>query len=190
VTLVSTGAAPPRLVPLAGLRQATGVCMPDDEHVVVRGREGEREPEAFLVDLASGARRAVAGRDARLPCACGRTMIACLDAMGRIQIRALSGPAHPGAGLAPGLLPLRFTPDGASLLVSPVRTTRTEAIRIERVDIATGRRDVVREFKPVADLAGFWMLSPAAVKVTPDGRGYAFSYFQYLHNLYVADGFR
>jgi hypothetical protein len=37
-------------------------------------------------------------------------------------------------------------------------------------------------------MAGVW---PAGnLVVTPDGRGCAFNDFQYLHNLYLADGLR
>ena len=38
-------------------------------------------------------------------------------------------------------------------------------------------------------MAGVWILA-AGLLVTPDGRGYAYGYHQYLHNLYLADGFR
>jgi hypothetical protein len=55
------------------------------------------------------------------------------------------------------------------------------------LDLATGVRRLVHEIKP-ADMAGVWPVGNLVV--TPDGRGYAYSYFQYLHNLYLADGFR
>jgi len=37
-------------------------------------------------------------------------------------------------------------------------------------------------------MAGVWKYGPPLV--TPDGRGYAYNYAQWLHSLYLADGFR
>jgi hypothetical protein len=81
---------------------------------------------------------------------------------------------------------MRFTPDGAALLVVVRRTTRTSPIRVERVDLATGRRTLVREIRP-PDWTGVWLPAGGA-RVTPDGEGYVYFYYQWLHDLYVADG--
>jgi hypothetical protein len=95
------------------------------------------------------------------------------------------GEAHEVPGLEPGTVPLRFSDDGASLLVSGPRPTRTTPICIYRVVLASGARTLLHEFKP-ADMAGVWGLSARAV--TPDGQGYAYRYYQFLHNLFLAEG--
>ena len=69
--------------------------------------------------------------------------------------------------------------------VSAPRATRTAPFRVERVDLATGRRTLVHEFRP-ADMAGVWMLF--APVVTPDGRAYAYTYFQFLESLFLTEG--
>ena len=87
--------------------------------------------------------------------------------------------------------PLRFSADGRSLLVAGSEDTPT---RVYRVDLATGRRTLLHELMP-ADPAGVttgggilaWGLGAV---VTPDGRGYAYTYRQIFHNLYLADGLR
>ena len=66
--------------------------------------------------------------------------------------------------------------------------SRTAPVRVERVDPGNGRRTLLHELKP-ADMAGVWVFA-AGLQVTPDGRGYAYGFQQYLHNLYLADGFR
>jgi hypothetical protein len=91
------------------------------------------------------------------------------------------------AELEPGLSPLRLSEDEISLFVSAPRTTRTAPLRVERVDLASGKRTLVHEIKP-ADMTGVWL--PFRPLVTPDGRGYGYSYHQILHSLYLADGLR
>jgi hypothetical protein len=59
--------------------------------------------------------------------------------------------------------------------------------RIYRVDLATGRETLLYELKP-ADMAGVWM--PYVPVVTPDGRGYAYAYYQVLQNLFLAEGLK
>ena len=54
-------------------------------------------------------------------------------------------------------------------------------------DLATGRRTLVHEIRP-SDLAGVWIARDPLV--TPDRRSYAYSYYQWLHSLYLADGLR
>jgi hypothetical protein len=99
------------------------------------------------------------------------------------------GEARDGRGieLEPGVSLLTLSGDDTALLVSPRRDTRTAAIRVERIELATGRRTLLHEFKP-ADMAGVWKYGPPLV--TPDGRGYAYNYAQWLHSLYLADRFR
>jgi serine/threonine protein kinase len=59
--------------------------------------------------------------------------------------------------------------------------------RLYRVDIATGRRELVRELAP-RDAAGTSGLYCDAV--SPDGSTLVFTYFQSLETLYLAEGLR
>jgi eukaryotic-like serine/threonine-protein kinase len=75
-------------------------------------------------------------------------------------------------------------PDGRSLYV--VDTPRVP-VRIERLDLATGERSLVRELQPL-DRAGVQHVS--GVTLTPDGRSYAYSCPRTLSDLYVVTGLR
>jgi hypothetical protein len=60
-------------------------------------------------------------------------------------------------------------------------------MRFDRLDLATGKRTLVREIAP-ADPTGVAALSD--VRLTPDGKGYCYSFMRALSRLYVIDGLR
>ena len=57
-------------------------------------------------------------------------------------------------------------------------------LRVERVDLETGKRTFLREIMP-ADDAGVLNIGP--VIISPDGRSYAYSYRRMLSTLYLAE---
>jgi hypothetical protein len=58
---------------------------------------------------------------------------------------------------------------------------------VERVDLASGRREMWRELKG-SDRAGH---SPStAIQITPDGRYYAYTYRRFLNDLYLVSGLK
>jgi hypothetical protein len=191
VRVVPTEAGEVRDVPLPGLENPDGLCFVDDARIIVRaGEKGPRRGRlTFLASIQGGARRPVTPVGVRPPCACDSQRIACLGPGGRLTIYPLDGSAPrevPGSGPPP--FPIRLSPDGRSLFAVDRGTTRTSPIRIERVDLATGQRTLVHEVRPL-DATGFWGPSTEALcKVTPDGRGYACHYWQFIQDLYVAEG--
>jgi len=56
---------------------------------------------------------------------------------------------------------------------------------VHRVTLATGTRELWREFAP-ADPAGVYRISP--VIITPSGHSYAYNALRTLNDLYVAEG--
>jgi hypothetical protein len=59
--------------------------------------------------------------------------------------------------------------------------------RLVRLDLATGRRDVLREFMP-ADPSGISGIQE--IQVSPDDRNYSYNYVRRLSNLYLVEGLR
>jgi hypothetical protein len=78
--------------------------------------------------------------------------------------------------------PLRFSSDGQAILVRSARETLP--VRIHRVDLASGQQTLLHELTP-PDPAG---TTSYYTVVTPDGQGYAVTYRQILHNLYLVEG--
>jgi hypothetical protein len=80
--------------------------------------------------------------------------------------------------------PLRWSADGRSLFV---RRGLGLPARIERLEIATGKRQPWKELRP-ADPAGVFGIS--RVVVTPDGMSYAYTCASSIGSLYLAEGIR
>jgi hypothetical protein len=55
------------------------------------------------------------------------------------------------------------------------------------LDPATGRKDLWKEFLP-ADSAGVWPY--ARIRITPDGKAYAYSFERVLAELFLVEGVR
>jgi len=76
---------------------------------------------------------------------------------------------------------VQWSADGKSILV---RGAETRPLTLYRIDLASGTRERWKELAP-PDLAGFMEYSsgPKGVRVTPDFRYYAYSYYSDLENL-------
>jgi hypothetical protein len=61
------------------------------------------------------------------------------------------------------------------------------SLRIDRLELATGKRTFFREIAP-ADPTGVGSIS--SVQITPDGKSYCYSFMRGLSRLYVVDGLR
>jgi serine/threonine protein kinase len=75
-----------------------------------------------------------------------------------------------------------WSADGAWLYAYRIGDVPAQVVRI---NIATGERQPWKEMAPV-DRAGLWRIHP--IRVTPDGRAYAYTYTRYLSSLYLAEG--
>jgi dipeptidyl aminopeptidase/acylaminoacyl peptidase len=190
--VIPVGAGDARDIATAGLLVDRADWVPDGKRILVSGRETDRGTRIFLFDPEAGGRRAITPEGvgtAHIP-SDGRR-VAVVGPTNRVTLYPLEGgEAREVPGLEPGTVPLRFSEDGASLLVSGPNPTRSAPIRIYRVVLASGARTLLHEIRP-ADMAGVWGLtfnfSPV---VTPDGRGYAYNYYQFLHSLFLAEGLK
>ena len=59
--------------------------------------------------------------------------------------------------------------------------------RVERLDLATGRRTPWKQLAP-ADPAGVGSLS--SILIAPDGKSYVYSYSRLTEDLYLAEGLK
>jgi Tol biopolymer transport system component len=99
---------------------------------------------------------------------------------------------HPLAGGEPKKLSITLSPDegivsffgdGTSLIVRD----RSIPVKVFRVDLATGRRQLLKEIVP-ADPAG--AQSVPALRFSADGKSYAYTVGRFLSDLYVVDGLK
>ena len=93
------------------------------------------------------------------------------------------GERRPLPGLELDEWPMQWSADGTSLYV---RREGDLPMRILKVDVRTGRKETWKELMP-PDRAGVVWMDPL---VTPDGRGYVYTYHRLLTDLYLAEGLR
>jgi eukaryotic-like serine/threonine-protein kinase len=92
--------------------------------------------------------------------------------------------ARPCAGLEVGDIPIAWSPDGRWLYFTRERTPMVE---IHRVELSSGRRNLVWSVA-IQDPAG--VRTFGRVRVTPDGRYYAYSFERVLSDLYLVEGLK
>ena len=98
------------------------------------------------------------------------------------------GEAHPIPFLKPGDLPLSFTEDGHSLLVSDTSSLYGRfPVHIASLDLRSGARQPWLELAP-PDWAG--VRGTLGFQITPDGRFYSYGYIQALSDLYLIEGLK
>lgn len=85
-------------------------------------------------------------------------------------------------GLAPDDIWVNWSSDGRSVYVYQGEQTHAQ---IFRLDFATGKREVVATLAP-KDPVGLVGIVP--VRITPDGKNYAYSYNRSLSDLFLVDG--
>ncbi len=163
---------------------------PDGERLLLAANEEGKPVRLYVQSLEAGGPRAVSGPGLRFAPPSdvispdGRTA-AVTDGEGRVVLFPLDG-AEPrfAPGLEPGDVPMRWSLDGQALFV--FRFDELPA-RIRRVTFDRPGREVVARIKP-ADPAG--VESIVAAQVTPDGRSWVYSYFQYRNDLHLVTGLK
>jgi len=102
---------------------------------------------------------------------------------GRLTLYAVDG--NDEARVVPGTsrvdIPIGWSGDGRAIFVQNGTALPS---RIERVEVDTGRRQLLRELTP-PDAAGVLVIGP--VHVSGDGRAYVYSYRRVLDDLYVVE---
>jgi hypothetical protein len=184
-----TGAGEPRDISAAGFisyDQLSARFSQDGRGVAFCGTETGKASRCYMRDLAGGAARAVTpeGTDRGRLSPDGKTVVA-RDADGRYQLYRLDGSAPlPVPGLDDRDLIINWRPDGRSLLVCRPMEMPT---RVERLDLATGRRTLVRDLAP-ADRA--WAVRFDGVSFSADEKSYAYAVGRLVGALYTVEGVR
>jgi hypothetical protein len=101
-----------------------------------------------------------------------------------VLVSTQGAPTRVVKGLEPGDLPMRWNGDGTAIYVFNRDGLPT---RIHRIDLATGRRTLVREIMP-ANPGG--MAGILSFAMTPDGGALAYNYVRKLSDLYLIEGLK
>jgi Tol biopolymer transport system component len=169
------------------------VWLPDGKRIVFSGVETGHGPRCYEQEVDGERLRAITPEGTVLPTSQPRSCLSAdgrsLAAMGPDHLFRLypldgSGASRPIPGIRPWETPLRWSADGETVYVARVDQV---PVRIERLDLSSGRRTLWKEITP-PDPAGVTNLY--AIQISPEQGWYFYSYWRSLSDLYVVDGLR
>ncbi|HJR61107.1 MAG TPA: protein kinase [Vicinamibacterales bacterium] len=159
---------------------------PDGKHVVLGGRMGGGEVRTYLVDVETGHGHPITPEKVIGSIASPDARSLAVTADGELRIFNLDTKnVTPIKGLAKGDQAVRWSPDGGTLFVSRVLSPLHRDLA--RLDLTTGRREVIATIRP-ADAAGVSTMSIPVISA--DGRVFAYRHNQRLSDLFVATGLK
>jgi eukaryotic-like serine/threonine-protein kinase len=164
---------------------------PDGRRIYFAARDASDVRRTYVQDVDGGEPRPVTpdGFVGLLLSPDGRKL-ATVDRYGEYYLCPLDDKADPQplAGYLDGDTLLQWTPDGKFLFI---REAGNLVLRIHRLDLSTGVREFWRELVPpdptvLIDIGS----DPGQVRITPDGRSYAYTYWTFEGELYLAQGLK
>jgi len=195
LVLLPTGAGQSRDLPAGGkFTYHWAAWFPDSTRIVFAAEEEGQRPRSYIQDVSGGLPRPFGdvGMRATLVSPDG-TQIALSSQDGEQLLCPVAGggtlsSCRPISGMEPGDFPVQWNADGGSLFV---RGVEEQPLTLYRVDLKTGHRERWKELAP-AESAGFleYGSGPRGVRVTPDGRSYAYTYWTRITDLYLAEGLK
>jgi Tol biopolymer transport system component len=186
ITLLPVGPGQPRQIPLPGLEHPQNGThfLPDGKRIVVNANQPGRPGRTYVVDLAGGKPEPVTpeGVYAALPSPDGNYVVG-TDANNQLALFPLGGgPERPIPNVDPAYLLAQWSSDSKAVYVY---RQGEMPLKIERLDVATGKMQPVRELVPT-DLGGVVSIGPVVTDV--NASEFAYSYYQTLSVLYVISG--
>jgi Tol biopolymer transport system component len=186
ITLLPVGPGQARQIAFPGLErlQNGSHFLPDGKRIVLNGNEPGRPGRTFVVDVAGGKPEALTpeGIYATLPSPDGK-FLAGETADHKLDLFPLDGgPARHIPAVEPGYVLAQWSADSKELYVY---RTGELPMKVQQLDIATGKMKPVRELVPT-DLGGVVSIAPVITNV--NASQFAYSYYQALSVLYVISG--
>ena len=184
--LVPTGAGESRTLALDGIEEIVAASwFQDGVRLLLGGRERGREVRFYMLRLGGGkpfaltpegSKRVVVSPDGKL--------LAVEAPAGEFWIYPVDGgQRRPLPGPSVGESLMRWSTDGASVFVCDFEKV---PLRVYRVDLAGGRRDLWKTIVP-PDRAGLFGVE---LYITPDGQSYILNSHRWVNDLYLVEGLK
>jgi len=183
--VLPTGAGEVKRLDTNGIKRAGKISwFPDSKQFLFSGSYAGKPDRMYVQNIDSGVPRPIMpeGIFASDFSPDGRSLLC--DDKEKLEVCSVDGSTAPRPiiGFGEKDVPLRWTADGRSLYVSVYEDS---TLKVSRLDIATGRKELVKEITP-ADKAGIFFTP--SIRITPDGKGYIYSVRRYLMDLFLVDG--
>ncbi|CAN5635956.1 hypothetical protein BH24ACI4_BH24ACI4_31050 [soil metagenome] len=190
LVLMPTGAGESRALPSEGLTDIYWArWFPDGQRLLVVASGADNVPRSYIQDTQTGRLETFAepGMLGALVAPEGRRILVA-DPIGGYLVWPLDGGKPvPVEGLHNQDRPIQWSADGRFLYLR--RPEDDATLRIDRFNLATGRREPWKELAPhdPAGLIGF-ATCRGELAMTRDGKSYVFTYWTALRNLFLVDG--
>lgn len=189
VTLLPIGPGQPRAIPTQGLehvQNGSARFLPDGAHIVLNGNETGHGVRGYKLDLVGAEPIPITpeGMEAQIPSADGNWILAQAPDSPIVLCSLTTGEIRAIPGLEREDNVAEWTEDSSGLYV--YRQYR-RPLRIERLNLRTGARSLVREIFPSER---FGVISIDPVAMTRDASEIAFSYYENLTSLYIVKDLR
>jgi Tol biopolymer transport system component len=188
LVLLPTGPGEPKRLAQSNVATQAATFFPDGRRILINGNEPGRGIRLYVQDLPDGKPRAITPEGVSIartisPLSPDGKFVAAHGPDAKLALYPTEpGEPRPVPGVAAEDVALRWTADGRSIYV--FRQSAPPG-KIEVLDVATGRREPWKEFRP-PDPAGILQVGPAVI--APDGSSYVYSYRRLLDELYVVTG--
>jgi len=188
LALLPTGSGESRRVTNDSINHVTAAFLPDGNRILFAGNEARSGVRLFVQDLKGGKPCAISpeGHESfGFAISPDGSRVAAVGLAGETWLYPIEGgqPAH-GPGIDSGEAPVRWSRDGRSLYI---RSGQTAPLRLVRLDLATGRRELWKEISP-ADTSG--LVGIFGLRAAPEAGAYAYTYGRSLSDLYLVGGIR
>jgi eukaryotic-like serine/threonine-protein kinase len=185
LTLLPTGAGEERKLPSGGMHYERVEWFPDGQHLLFTGNEPNRPTRTFVQGLSDAKPTPITPEGITATRVSPDQKNVTMVAAGSLNLFPIAGGnPKPIANLEAGESVIRWSGDGRYLFLRKLE--EPSALRISRIDVATGRKEFWRELT-TPDPVGV-QIGPAVL--TPDGGSYAYSYQRDIVTLYLAEGLR
>jgi len=197
--LLPTGPGEPKPLPVGELECEYASFFPDGKRLLVAAREPGGPRRIYVQDLDGGSRRPITSETFALApfiavdfgsfvseVSPDNKRVLLTDASGTLTLVPVDGgEPQPVRGIRAGEASAGWAADSQSLYVYPIEAGFP--VKVDLVRLPSGRREPYREITP-PELAATGGVT--RVRVTPDGKAYAYSYGQYPCVLYLVEGLR
>jgi len=189
LVLLPTGPGEERRLTTSGLKEYySAKWFPKGKRILFVAAGSDAQPHSYIQDIDGGAPGLISddGFQAVLVSP-DENLLAGIDSAGGDVLRSIdSGKTQPIRGALPGDYPIQWSADGRFIYM---RAPGDAVLEFFRVNLATGHRQPWKRIE-AADPVGLIGIQSAAVRMTPDGKSYAYSYWKTLTELYLVDNLK
>jgi Tol biopolymer transport system component len=189
LVLLPTGPGEEKRLPASDLTEYySAAWFPSGKRILFFAAGSDAQPRSYVQDIDGGAARPIGDEIIQaVLISPDEKLLAGIGSAGGYVLRPVAGgDARPIRGLLPNDDLIQWSADGRFLYV---RGAGDSTLEFFRVNLSTGRRELWKRIEP-ADPVGWIGIQPAAVRMTPDGKSYAYSYWKTLTELYLVDNLK